>query len=47
MTTSSAYHAGRHARDQKKPADPPYRWCSSRFWWHAGWNDRDMELSRG
>lgn len=45
--SSSAYYEGRRARDQRKPADPPYSFCASRFQWLAGWNDRDMELSRG
>lgn len=42
-----SYYNGREARKARRPCLPPHGFCASRFWWVAGWNDRDMELNRG
>ena len=46
-TYPKAYFDGRNARETDRPKHAP-AWLSrqGRSWWLAGWNDRDIELSR-
>lgn len=47
QTYPSAYHSGRHARSKRREKLPPAILSDKDvWWWLAGWNDRDLEMTR-
>lgn len=43
----SSYHQGRHAKSKRRDKQPPAILSEEDvWWWLAGWNDRDLEMTR-